>query len=185
MDSTSGRDAVGAGLAAGGLLLVPLLAMQVTDEVNWGPGDFALAWTLLAGAGLAWQWVARRTGGAARAAAGLAVSTALLLVWVNLAVGLIGDEGNPANLLFGGVIAVAVAGALAARFEPRGMARALAATAAAQVLVGVVAAVAGLDGTGSAWSPGIVMGTVCFTGLWLAAAWLFQRAGQQTRGARA
>lgn len=28
------------------LFLVPAIAMQLTDEVNWGPGDF-LAWALL------------------------------------------------------------------------------------------------------------------------------------------
>src|SRR6476620_4818144 len=35
------------------LLLLPLAAMQVTDEVDWGPGDFALAGTLVVGVGLA------------------------------------------------------------------------------------------------------------------------------------
>ena len=55
-----------------------------------------------------------------------------MLVWINLAVGIIGSEDNPANLMYGGVLAVGVAGAVAARFRPGGMARALAATALAQ-----------------------------------------------------
>jgi hypothetical protein len=37
---------------------------------------------------------------------GLAVGTALFLVWSNLAVGLIGSENNPANMMYLGVLAV-------------------------------------------------------------------------------
>ena len=59
-----------------------------------------------------------------RAAVGLATVAGFLLVWINLAVGIIGDEGNPANLMFGGVLVVGVIGALVARFRAPGMARA-------------------------------------------------------------
>jgi hypothetical protein len=47
---------------------------------------------------------------------------------MNLAVGIIGSEDNPANLMYGGVLAVGIIGAIIARFEPHGMARALVAT---------------------------------------------------------
>jgi hypothetical protein len=74
--------------------------MQFSPEVKWGPFDFAVAGVLLFGSGLTYELVARKMGRIAyRAAAGIAVVTALL-VWLNLAVGIIGDEGNPAN--FGG-----------------------------------------------------------------------------------
>ena len=58
---------------------------------------------------------------------------------INLAVGVIGSEENPANLMFGGVLAVGIVGAVVARFRPRGMARALVSTAVAQTTVGVIA----------------------------------------------
>lgn len=69
------------------LLLIPLAAMQFTDEVNWGLGDFIVGGTLLVGAGLAYERFARRGSTVAyRVAVGVAVGTALLLVWISLAV---------------------------------------------------------------------------------------------------
>lgn len=124
----------------GFILLLPLLAMQFSDEVVWDVADFAVAGALLFGAGLAYALVARRAGSTVyRAALGLAVVTAFLLVWTNLAVGLIGSEDNPANLLYIGVVAVGLVGAVRARFRPRGMALALFVTALAQALVPVFA----------------------------------------------
>ena len=84
------------------------------------------------------------TGNSAyRAAVGLALAAALILVWMNLAVGLIGSEDNSANLMYGGVLAVGIIGAIIARFRPHGMARTLFATALAQALVPVIALIVG------------------------------------------
>ena len=132
------------------ILLLPLVAMQFTDEVNWGPVDFVVAAALLFGSLIAYELVARKMGSIAyKAAVGIAVVTALLLVWVNLAVGIIGDEGNPANLMYLGVLAVGLIGALIARFQPDGMTRALLATALAQMLVAAIALLAGWGSPGS------------------------------------
>lgn len=155
------------------LLLVPLLAMQFTDEVVWERADFAVAGVLLFGAGLTYEWIARKGGTAAyRAAIGVAVATALVLIWMNLAVGLIGSEDNPANLMYGGVLAVGLVGAILARLRPRGMARALFATAFAQMLVGAIAMIAGL---GFTW---ILNGF--FVALWVGSALLFRRGAHAT-----
>lgn len=128
------------------LLMVPLVAMQVSDEVSWSAFDFLVAGTLLAGTGVSYELVARRAGNLAyRAGLGLALAAALFLVWANLAVGLIGSESNPANLMYLGVLAVGVAGAAIARLQPRGMVRAMLATALAQALVAGVALAFRLD----------------------------------------
>ena len=82
--------------------------------------------------------------------AALGVAAGLFLVWVNLAVGIIGTEGDPANRMYLGVLAVGVIGALVARFRPEGMAMALFAMAAAQALVAMVTLALGL---GMPWSP--------------------------------
>ena len=75
-----------------------------------------------------------------RFAAGLALVAALLIVWLNVAAGLMGiEDDDPVNLLYVGVLAVGLIGAITARFQPRGLARALFATALAQALVGVIA----------------------------------------------
>ena len=163
----------GAGAA---LLLVPLVSMQVTDEVDWGIEDFAVAFALVLGVGVTYELTVRMTRSTAyRAGVGIALAAAFLLVWINLAVGIIGSEDNPANHMFFGVLAVALAGAAIARFRPRGMARALVATAAAQVLVAVIALGAGLGFLGPV--------TVFFAGLWLASAWLFGKAAREKSGA--
>ncbi|TNC70388.1 hypothetical protein FHG71_13010 [Rubellimicrobium roseum] len=160
-------------------MLLPLVAMQVTGEVDWTLSDFVAAGVLLGGAGLLLELALRRTSGPAeRAATGLALATGLLLAWVNGAVGLIGSEGNPANLLYGGVLAVGLLGALAARLRPRGMARAMVATALAQVLVPLVALGGGLGVTGPVSVGDVLMGTGLFAGLWLLSAWLFGAAAR-------
>lgn len=158
--------------AAALLLLLPLVAMRFTDEVAWTPADFIVMGAMLSAACGAYELATRMTGNRAyRAAVGVAVVAAFLLVWVNLAVGIIGNENNPANLLFAGVLAVGLIGALLARFQPRGMARAMVAMAVAQALVAVVVLVAG-------WDLKAVPITAFFAVAWLVAGWLFGRAAR-------
>jgi hypothetical protein len=97
------------------MLLLPLLAMQVTDEVDWDTADFAIFGAMLVGAGGTYELAARITGNTPyRAAVGVAIAAAFILVWMNLAVGIIGTEDNPANLMYGGVLAVGIVGAIIA-----------------------------------------------------------------------
>lgn len=135
---------------AGALLLAPALsALTGLGGFDWGPADFALAALLLGGAALAWD-LAARGDARVRAAWGTALLTGLVTVWGSLAVGLLGDEGDPANLLLAGVLAVALAGSALARLRPPGMARAMAATAGAQALAGLVALAMGYGAEGLA-----------------------------------
>ena len=163
------------------MLLLPLVAMRFTDAVDWDETDFILASALIGGAGLAFELAARATANRAyRAAVGVALAAASLLIWLNLAVGIIGTEDNPLNLMFGGVLAVGIIGAIVARFQPGGMARALFATALAQALVAVIALIIGL---GSPWSPPGVLGTLILNGffaaLFVGSALLFRDAGRE------
>jgi len=169
-------------LATASLLLIPLLAMQFTQEVNWTLLDFAVAGTLLFGAGLAFILVARLGHSVAyRLAAGVAVGAGLLLVWANLAVGLVGSEKNPANLLYGGVLVVALVGAIGARFRPLGMSRAMFAAALTYVAVTATALFIWKP-SGAAAEPTVGLANVLganalFAALWVVAGWLFRRAG--------
>ncbi len=110
-----------------------------------------------------------------RAAVGLTLVTALLLAWVNLAVGVIGSEGNPANLAFFGIIAAGLLGALAARFRPKGMARILFAVALAQALVPLVALVMFRPAL-TAGVLGVLGGNAFFVALWAGSGLLFRHA---------
>jgi hypothetical protein len=166
--------------AAALMLLLPLFAMQITDEIKWDAADFAIFGAMLAAACGTFELAARMTGDTLyRAAVGVAVVGAFILVWINLAVGLIGSEDDPANLMYGGVLAVAIIGAFIARFRPHGMARALAATALAQALVGVIALAAGFGSTAPYFPEAIVFLTGFFAGLWLISAWLFRKAARE------
>jgi hypothetical protein len=185
---TDGRARPGrwriAGWGTGGaLVLLPLLGMALTDDVNWGPADFALAGALVAAVGLTFELTARMTrNGAYRAAVAVALAAAFVLVWVNLSVGVIGSEGNPANLMYGGVLAIGITGSILASFRPEGMARALLATAVAQALVAVIALAADLGSAGANWPRDLLLSTAFFATLWLLSAWLFRKAAQTLAG---
>lgn len=78
-------------VTVGVLLLVPYVAMKFTDEVKWGPLDFAIAGVLLLGTGLAIEFVVRKVRKLEyRLAISAAILLALFVIWAELAVGLIG-----------------------------------------------------------------------------------------------
>lgn len=167
------------------LLMLPLLAMQVTGQVDWDVFDFAVVGALLIGAGVSYELAARMTASTAyRAAAGVALAAVFLLAWVIGAVGVIADSGDPADLMYGGVIAVGIIGAVLARFQAHGVARALFAMALAQALVGAIALVAGMvPAYNSAYE---ILGlNGLFAALFVGSAALFRRAARERPPAEA
>jgi cell division protein FtsW (lipid II flippase) len=73
------------------ILLVPLVAMQFTDEMNWNWFDFAVVGVLLIGTGLMYQLATRKGSDfKCRAAVGVVLVAALLVVWAELAAGVFG-----------------------------------------------------------------------------------------------
>jgi hypothetical protein len=111
-----------------------------------------------------------------RAGLALAVLSSLFLVWVALALGIVGIEGDPYDLLYVGAIGVAVIGAIAARLRAEGMARAMFVTAVAFAPAAAVALIAGKHRAVYS-SVGEILGlSAMFAVLFLAAAWLFRRA---------
>ncbi|CAA9521473.1 MAG: hypothetical protein AVDCRST_MAG05-3641 [uncultured Rubrobacteraceae bacterium] len=155
------RSVAGVALAAAFILLIPLLAGW-----PWNVADFVFAGALIFGTGFAFVLAARRVGNNAyRAAVGVALAAAFILVWLTGAVGIIGSEDNNANLMYFGVLAVGIIGAIVARFRQHGMARALFATALAQALVALIALIIGLS---SPWSPPGVLETLILNGFFVA-----------------
>ena len=171
---------IGIVLAAASILLVPLLAMQITDAVVWDLADFVVAGGLLAGTGLMFRMAARKAGNIAyRAAAGIALAAAFILVWLVGAVGVIGEDGDRADLMYVGVLAVGMIGAIIARFRPDGMARALLAMALVQALVAVIALIAGKHQAPISSVYEIVGLNGFFVALFIASAWLFRHAARE------
>jgi uncharacterized membrane protein YqjE len=74
-----------------GLLLIPLIAMQFTDEVRWSLFDFVIMGVLLLVAGMWTQRVVKRVKSFPRRATYIILVILLfLLVWAELAVGIFG-----------------------------------------------------------------------------------------------
>ena len=71
------------------LLIIPLIAMQFTNEVNWNILDFIVAGILLLGTGLAFNFVMQKVKNTKfRIAICLAILAYLFLIRTELAVGI-------------------------------------------------------------------------------------------------
>jgi len=147
-------------------LLVPLLILLIpatgmifrADGWDWDVADFIIAWVLMTGVGFTYRLVTMKVASHAyRIATGMALTAGLILIWINGAVGLIGNEDNPANLMYAGVLVVGVIGAVIARLKPQGMSLALFATALAQFMVPLIAMFI--------WRPDFSPGVVAVLGL--------------------
>ncbi len=158
-------------LIRGGAVLILLTlwsVMQFMDQGNWTAFDYVVA-ALLLGSVCAGLELAMRlsTTWTYRLAAIMTVGGGFLMVWANLAVGIIGNEGNPQNLIFYTVLLIGLAGALYTRFDPKGLKWTLRTMAAAQLAVFLIAASLG-------WAL-LPVFTVFYFALWLIAGELFSK----------
>lgn len=157
------------------LLTIPLVGMSVSDGWKWGIMDFVFMGGLIFGIGSTFVLVARQMNNLFyRFAVGLAGVAGFLLVWINVAVEIIGDD-NIANLMYLGVLAVACVGAILARFKAGGMYRAMLATAVAHTIVAMIAFI--FFPTASPGQFGILALNAFFILLWLSSGLLFRNAG--------
>lgn len=161
------------------LLAAPFVAMQLNAEgVDWSPGDFIFAAALFGIVGGLLELAVRASSNPSyRTGAALALLGAFLVMWVNLAVGIVGSEDNPANLLFFGALAIGIAGSVVTRGKPAGMSTAMLATAAS---LGIAFLIAVMNPTDEPFVPHSreLIGTSVFAGLFLASAALFRRAAK-------
>jgi hypothetical protein len=108
--NTAYRSTVRVALATAFILLLPLVAMQITDEVDWGLADFAFAGALLGGTGLLLQLAARKPRNIAYRGAATAIAVAAIVL---------GEADDaPGLVLFGGLLIVGTV-ALAVRTARR------------------------------------------------------------------
>jgi hypothetical protein len=90
---TPNKRLTGIVLAVAILLLIPLIAMQFTSEVNWTFFDFVAAAVLLLSSGLLCEFVLRKIKKIEyRIAICAVILIGLLLVWAELAVGIFGTR---------------------------------------------------------------------------------------------
>lgn len=161
---------------AAALLLLPLIAMQFTPEVNWTASDFII-WGIMLGTvgGLFELAVGQSPLPSYRAGFALALVGAFLVTWVNLAVGIVGSDDNPSNQFFFLALLVGVVGAGLARLRAAGMTYAMCSTALA---LGIAFVLAEMSPRDELWVPASreTMGTGILALIFVASALLFRRA---------
>jgi hypothetical protein len=74
------RSVVRVALVTALILLVPLVAMQITDEVDWGVADFVLAGVLLGGTGLLLEAAVKKPGNVTYRVAAAAIGLAAIVL---------------------------------------------------------------------------------------------------------
>jgi len=73
------------------ILSIPFIAMQITDEVNWGLFDFIIMGVLLLVTGISCEFVLRKVAKLKfRIAICVTIVVAFFIVWAELAVGIFG-----------------------------------------------------------------------------------------------
>ena len=158
------------------LLIIPLVAKFTLEDMKWDLFDFIAAWILFFSSGVTYRLIARKMSNIIyRSAVGLAIATALFLVWSNLAVGLIGNEDNPANWMFIGVLALGFLGAIITRLQARGMFRVLMAMVIAHGLIVAIALSAGMHLSPESSVNEILGVNALFATLWSGSALLFRK----------
>ncbi|MFD2513523.1 hypothetical protein ACFSRY_06575 [Pontibacter locisalis] len=88
---TQNKRLIGIVFSVGLILLIPLLGMLFTDEVNWNVFDFIVAGVLLLGTGLLCEFTWRFVKNMDYKIGIIAIIlVALFLIWAELAVGVFG-----------------------------------------------------------------------------------------------
>jgi hypothetical protein len=78
-------------LATGSLLLIPFIAMQFTDQVDWSFSDFLIMGILLLSTGMLCELVLRKVKKLKhRIVLMVAILASFFLIWAELAVGIFG-----------------------------------------------------------------------------------------------
>jgi len=75
------------------ILLIPLIAMQFTSEVNWTLSDFIIMGALIFGTGLLIDWAVRKAG-RYKVITIVGIVLLFLYVWAELAVGVFTNIGS-------------------------------------------------------------------------------------------
>ena len=159
------------------LLILPAVAMRFTPEVSWTASDFIFAAIILAALGIGGE-IALRVGRDAphRSGIGIAALGGFLTVWINGAVGMLGSENEPTNLIFIAMVGVAIVASFLVWFRPSSMRWIMAVLSAGQFMVGIAAGLWTMPGHAVEWG---VLGF--FALIWGAAAACFHTANQRAK----
>lgn len=165
--------------AAAILLATPAVMMQINSGWHWGAGAFVAFGIILGGIVSLYELTARKF---ASVTYGIGVTVALttlfLVILMNIVGSITGQEEDPVNLSFFGLVLAAATGAFAARLRPDGMARAMLGTAGIQVFLGMMIATAPSTLNTPRGVVGVLLLSGFFVVLWLVSAACFWTASR-------
>ncbi len=155
------------------LILTPWVAMRFTPEVRWEAHDFIFATVVIGITGALIELTILLTSNwLSRAGGCVAVLAGFLVFWSNLAIGMIGHEGDSVNLLFSLVLLIAIIGAWLSSLHRNVLPAAMLAAGTTQCAIGLLAGIWGSDFKG-----GVL--TVLLSTLWWISSLLFAIAAKQ------
>lgn len=158
------------------ILCIPLVAMQFNQEVNWSAFDFIIMGLLLFSVGFAYLIVTRYMSNIVyKAAVAMALGSTFLMLWANLAVGLIGSGPHIGNWMYLAVLVVGLIGTILSRFQAAGMERTMYAMAFTFIVLASIALLTKMYNYPSSSVNEILGVNVLFAGLFTIAGLLFRQ----------
>ena len=157
-----------------------LLLLPLVTGAPWTLSDYIFVGVIFAIVGGIIELTVRKSASFAyRAGVVVALAASVFHIWFTGAVGIIGNESNPGNLLYLGVVLLAIFGSIASLGRARMLAWVMAIVAVAELLVPPIAYMGVADPVEPVLRTEVfVLGTV-FTGMWLLSAWLFRQSGSK------
>lgn len=124
------------------LLIIPIIGSMTVEGWNWDTFDFVFAYVVFFMTFFAIEMVVKHSkNGTFRMAVAVQVVTMLALLWINGAVGIIGNEGNVVNVWYLAIIALGFLGPLLTRMKGNAMSYVLFTMAVIQMAIPTVAAI--------------------------------------------
>lgn len=149
------------------VVLAPWVAMQFTKEVNWDETDFIFAAVIFGIVGGLIELAVRKSANwYFRLGSMFAVLAGFMVIWSNLAVGMIGNEDNTVNLWFGAVLLIAITGSITSRFFGGILPQTMFAAGSLQVAIGLFAGILDTDLRGGIF-------TIVLSAAWFISSLLF------------
>ena len=160
--------------AASVLLLIPLML-----NFPWSVSDFVFAAIMFGIVGGTLELtIWRSSDWSYRGAVAVTVAACFLHIWITGAFGIIGNESNPGNLLYLGVVVLVIFGTILSLARAAGMAWVMAAAVVAEILIPPVAWLWVADPAGDVLLPEVFASAIVFTGMWVLAGSLFREAAR-------
>ena len=108
----------------------------------------------------------------------VAIVNIVLLFWISGAVGIIGSEDNPANLMYGIVFGIVVIGTLIAWGRAQWLKWVMGLAGVSQAGICMIALIGEMGVDGASWPYDVIVLTAFFTSVWFVSAFLFSRSIQ-------